>query len=265
VLQFGDQQVDVLPPPVRQRQSSAILRVLRGVGEHLPGDRVRVEIVVEVHRVDVVAADRVHDRVLDQLAGLRYAGVVVQLAAVRDDPVRVLPGRMRRQQRTGVGVHRHPVRVEPRVQLEVALVRLADGVRERVVAGVTALRTGQVLRPRLDVRRPERVGGRPDLQHDGVVVLPYGVVQPGLQLGLLRGSGQSGPRRPVDVHHRRDPARSELPLRRRRVRRAGRGRLGRGTGLGRGHRQHTSDQARRHTGRTQDPPTPSHVNIQPSS
>ena len=38
--------------------------------------------------------DRVHDRVLDQLAGRRDTGVVVELPAVRDDPVRVLPRRV---------------------------------------------------------------------------------------------------------------------------------------------------------------------------
>ena len=70
--------------------------------------------------------------------------------------------------------------------------RLGDGEGQRVVAGVATLRTGQVLRPGLDLGRPERVSGRPDLQDDRVVVLTDRVVEPADQLGLLLRGAQTG-------------------------------------------------------------------------
>ena len=157
--------------------------------EDLRPDRVRVEVVVEVDRVEVVLRDGVHDRGLAVLAGLGDAGVVVEPAAVGDGPLGVNLGRMGRCKAGDVGgeVHRDAERVEPRVELEVAPMRLRDGEGQRVVSRVLALRAGQVLRPRLQRRRPEGVGGGPNLDDHGVVAVGDGEVVVGHQLGLLLG------------------------------------------------------------------------------
>ncbi len=159
-----------------------------------PADGVRVEVVVEVDGVDVVLRDRVHDRGLAELASLGDAGVVVELAAVGDRPLGVDLRRMRGRQAGDVGreVHGDPVRVEPRVELEVAPVRLGHREGQRVVAGVDALGAGEVLRPRLERGRPEGVGGRPHLDDDGVVVLGDRQVVVGDQLGLLLRRREAG-------------------------------------------------------------------------
>src|SRR5690606_39411240 len=62
------------------------------------------------------------------------------------------------------------VRIEPRMQLEAARMRLANRELERIVPGVrrTALLTGQVRRPRLQLRRVQRIRSRTHVQHDGV-------------------------------------------------------------------------------------------------
>ena len=99
---------------------------------------------------------------------------------------------------------------------------LGDRERQRVVAGVAALGAGEVLRPRLQGRRPERVGGRANLHHDGVVVLRDGQVVVRDELGLLRGGREAGSARPVDVGHRRDPDAPQVGLVGVRVQHAGR-------------------------------------------
>ena len=189
-----------------------------------PADRVRVEVVVEVDGVDVVLRDRVHDRGLAVLPGLRDARVVVELAAVGDGPLGVELRRVRGREAGDVGreVHGDPVGVEPGVELEVAAVGLGDREGQRVVAGVAALGAGEVLRPRLQGRRPERVGGRANLHDDGVVALRDGQVVVPDELGLLRGGGEAGSARPVDVGHRRDPDPPQVGLVGVRVQHAGR-------------------------------------------
>ncbi|KGC52790.1 hypothetical protein DO65_4945 [Burkholderia pseudomallei] len=214
-----DETIDVVATPVgERRETRAVLRISRGVVERRARDRVRVEIIVEMHGVDIVAGDRVHDRVDDERARGGHAGVVIQLAAVADHPVRMRARRMRGDERVEPVVHRDAVRIEPCVQLEIAPMRFGDGERERIVAGIAALRARQIFRPRLERRRPECVRGRPNLQDHRVAVHPDRVVEPRAQLGLLRGGRQARARRPVEVDHRGDPGAAELTLGHRLVR-----------------------------------------------
>ena len=129
------ERVDVVAPPVGDVvEARAVRGVGRGIRNRLPGHRVRVEVVVEVHAVEVVVLDRVQDGPLDVLLRLGQARVEVELAAVRPDPLGVHARRVLGHELGGVGLHRDAVGVEPGVQLEVAAVRLVDDERERVVA-----------------------------------------------------------------------------------------------------------------------------------
>ncbi len=225
-----DELVDVVPPPVLdRREARAVLRVGGGVGQRLAGHGVGVEVVVEVHAVDVVVLHAVQDRRVDVLAGLRQARVEVELAAVGPHPVGVLPRGVGGQELRRVRLHRDAVRVVPGVQLEVACVRLRHDEGERVEARVAALRAGEVLRPRLVGAGPERVGRRPHLDEDGVEVHARGHVEPVHVLGPQLVRAQPRARGPVDVDDGRDPHRAQLPLAgggagggRRRARRRGR-------------------------------------------
>ncbi len=234
------ERVDVVPPPRLDRaEPGAVRGVGRGIRDRLPAHRVRIEVVVEVHAVEVVVLDRVQDRLPDVLLGLGQARVEVELAAVGPDPLGMHARGMLGHEPGRVGLHRDAVRVEPRVQLEVAPVRLVDDEGERVVARVAALHAREVLRPRLERAGPERVGGRPHLHEHRIQAELLGDVEPVQELGLLRLGAQPGARGPVDVHDRGDPHRAQLALPRRH-------RVGRGTRLGgeRGARRERADRDR---------------------
>ncbi len=184
----------------------------RPVSERRAGSRVGVEVVVEVDAVDVVAVHHVHDQVGDERPYLRQARVVVEAAVLAHDPVRVLPGRVGGGEALEAAALAHPEGVEPRVQGEVALVRLGDGERERVVSGVPPLRPREPARPGLVRRRPHGVRSGTYLEDHRVEVQADGQVEPSPQLGLLAGDAQPRSRRPVDVLHARDPHRAEVVL-----------------------------------------------------
>ena len=79
-----DQAVDVVAPPVGLGGETGAEPGVRGVvGEVLTGRRVRVEVVVEVHAVHVVAADDVEDHLEAVGAGIGLARVEPELVAVR--------------------------------------------------------------------------------------------------------------------------------------------------------------------------------------
>ncbi|RAO32897.1 hypothetical protein PSN13_03587 [Micromonospora saelicesensis] len=235
-----DQQVDVVPPPVGPVGEAPVVGREGRVVRHLVGAAgVGVEVVVEVDAIDVVPLDGIHHGGLDELADLGDPGVVVEPAAgdagrwVGEGPVGVLLRRVAGGELGEVGAgaagggHRDAVRVEPGVELQVPLVRLVDQEGQWVPARVLAAYPGQVFRPGLVRRGPERVGGGPDLHHDGVVVQAPGQVEQLAVLGLLGGDpvrvGLGRLAGPVDVDHRRDPHGPELPFRGGRVGGAGGG------------------------------------------
>ena len=110
------------------------------------------------------------------------------------------------------------VRVEPRVQLQAALVRLLDGEGQRIVERLRRLahRAGEILRPGLDAGGIERVAGGPDLEDDGVQLELDGPVEHGHQFRFLLLGAQRLLGGPIDVRDRRDPGAAEFPQRRRR-------------------------------------------------
>ena len=220
-----DQLVDVGAAPVGTGQRAAVCAVAlpaRLVGKvqlaAVGLDRVRIEIVVDVDGVDVVAAQHVdHDRE-HVLGGGRLAGVdPVQVAIAphqfwpREREVRRRIGRRGRRRARAI-------RVEPGVQFEPARMGLGDPARQRVPAGIGALGASQVLGPRFQRRGVDRVGARPHLQDHGVEADGLRLVEQRDHFGLLLGRRQTLATRPVDVGHRRDPGGTKLARRGRRRR-----------------------------------------------
>ena len=218
-----DERVHIGPSPVAPGLALAVARVAGVVVELVPL-RVRVEEVVEVHAVEVVAVDRVEDRVLDVRARRGVARVEVETAVgralgERHRPVRVLAQRMVRRELVEVGTGTPggrrlaaAVRVEPGVELEVAGVRFLDHPAHRVPTRVLAAFAGQPLRPRRVRGRPERVTAGPDVHEHRVVVHLLGQVEPAPVFGLHLVFGQPGLARKVDVADRGEPHAAQLPL-----------------------------------------------------
>ena len=103
--------------------------------------------------------------------------------------------------------------IEPGVKLEAALMSLLHRQREGIVERRrrTPHLPGEILGPGLDPRSIEGISRRPHLQENGVQPQLLRTVQQRQQLGLLLLRGQAGPRRPVDVLHRRNPYPPEFP------------------------------------------------------
>ena len=208
-MQGLDEHVDVVPAPVTDVLEPLAVRLERGaVGERLAGQRIGVEVVVQVHAVDVVAVHDVQDDLRGQVAYLRQARVEPQRAAVAVYPVRVQPRLAARGELLAVGLRAGAVGIEPGVEFQPAFVRLGDEEGQRVIAGVAALVAGEVLRPGLVRGAVERVGRGTDLDVDGVEVQLLGHVEQVAVLRLLLGGRKTLLVRPVAVVDRRDPHRT---------------------------------------------------------
>ena len=110
------------------------------------------------------------------------------------------------------------VGIEPRVQLKAPTVRGGDPLAQRIVErlGRAALFPGEKLRPRLERRRIDRIGGRAHLKHDRVEAQGLRAVENGEHLGTLLHRGQTGFAGPIDVGDGRDPDAAKFARRRRR-------------------------------------------------
>ncbi len=213
-MDVAHELIDVVAPPVAPIVEVAAVLLPGGVvveGRALL--RVRVEEVVEVDPVDVVAVDHVHDHGGHPLADLGIPGIDVGLGAEVDQPVGVALDGVVVGEVLHVGVLKtHTVGVEPGVQFEAALVGLLHRVLQRVVSGVAALLAGEVAGPGLQLGVVDGVGGGPGVQEDRVQSHIDGVVEPLVQFGLLLVRGQAGLRGPVDVAHGGEPCSAHLTL-----------------------------------------------------
>ena len=164
-VQLGNQLVDAVAAEVRNvRETAAVLLI----GGSVVKIGAWVEIVVHVQTVYVVV---LHD--FDRAAGHKIAyfgdtGVKIIVAVrVLDHPVGVHLGRVGAGQRIPLGVLAagDAVGVNPRVQLQTALVGRLDPVFERIetVLRSGADRTGQVFAPREQIGLVERIARRSDL------------------------------------------------------------------------------------------------------
>ncbi len=109
-----------------------------------------------MHAVNIVIADYLHNAGDHPIPRGGYAGIDDKSSGGRPDPFRMLfvyaflhiergLGRI-------IGIHRYPVRVEPCMYLQIALMGLIYGEPQRIEPRVLTIATGQIPRPRDDGR-----------------------------------------------------------------------------------------------------------------
>ena len=190
-----DELVHVLPPPVGTGEFAAGRKVtlprgaigefeiLRGrsgarIGERggvglggpAVGDRIRIKVIVEVDAIEVVVADDFAHDIERAFLGHGFTGVHPHQLAVSFNHAGVRLREMARVEFGNRALVAGAVGIEPRVQLKAPTVRGGDPLAQRIVErlGRAALFPGEKLRPRLERRRIDRIGGRAHLKHDRV-------------------------------------------------------------------------------------------------
>ena len=213
LIQSSDECVDVVASPVTDpAEILTVALVSRLIGKI----HTRIEIVIQMNAVYVVILDDLSRTVYDKLLHRRNTGIEVVVIVVLDYPLRVLLGR------TGIrdcvpfvlAVNRNAVWVDPRVQLQTALVRCGYPVAEDVKAAVRCLtsRAADVAAPREQLGRIQRICGRPHLQEDRVQAHCGNIVQLGIGLGLELVGGHALLGGKINIMYGRDPDTAHIVL-----------------------------------------------------
>ena len=170
VMQLLDEQVNIVPSPVAAFHSFAIGCVGGIVGEVNALNGIRIEIIVHVYSVHVVAGYDIGHHLADEIAALRQAGVEVDFAVgIGEEPLRVavvdMAGSRHFAFRGGDAVG-----VDPRVKLHSAAVSFGNHKPERVPCRRRShtRRAADVARPRLERAGIGGIGLRAYLPDDGV-------------------------------------------------------------------------------------------------
>ena len=172
------------------------------------GSGIGVEIVVQVHPVNVVAAHDVHDNLQRVVAGGGGAGVHQQHGAVSLHQIRACEGNMvAAYGMLDVGLC--PEWVEPGVQFNAAAVSLLNGESQRIIPRIDA-RAGKPLAPRFQRRAVQGVGIRAHLEKHGVQLQLGAGIQDVQQLRALGCSGEAGTGGPVNIMNGGYPCRAEF-------------------------------------------------------
>ena len=220
-----NQQIDIAATPVGTPECSALAPVAfpaavigkRNGAAATIVFRIRIEVVVDVHTIHVVALHHVEHHAHGARANRRFTGIHPQIAGVRFYERRMCARNVgARQRRLGVGVSR-AIRIEPRMQLEIARMRFRDRERERIPERHrrAPLCPRKILRPRFDFRRVQRVGRRTNLKQHRVELERGRAVEECNELGLLFGRGQRALGGPVDIGDRRHPDATKFARQRR--------------------------------------------------
>src|SRR4051812_39779000 len=170
-----------------------------------------IEEIVEVHAVDIVALDDVDDRRHHGFACLRDAGIDPLLPAIPAHPIPMLPSDVIARG-ANAAIERGAEGIEPRVHLDAAGVRLANRDGKRIVAGIDALMSRELGRPRRERRRIERIAAQPDVKDDGVEADRARMVEQCNELALLLFGGKSRPGRPVAVRRGTQPGTAKFAI-----------------------------------------------------
>ena len=168
-MHLADEAVHVLPPPVAAVHAPSVTGISQIIRNGQPFFGIRIEIVVDVYAVHVVAQQNVRHHVADIVAVLGYAGIHNQHAAIFEiavgmQEIGMCLGQLLRAFRLGT------VRIDPRMQLHAPRVALPDHPFQRIPIGRgrCALPPGQVTAPRFEATGIERVEFWAHLKQDGV-------------------------------------------------------------------------------------------------
>ena len=209
--QLLDEQIHILATPVAPVHAVAIAGVAVIVGELAAGNGIRIEIVVHVDGIDIVARHNIVDYPAYKLAALGQSRVEIELFTILNEPLGMLVIDMRRRQRLGSD-RPHPVGIEPGVQLHVAGMTLVDKILQRVPHGVGShpLLPREIFAPRLQLRGIKGVGRRAHLENHRIDADVLETVQHSIEIALHG----------IPVHiavtalpHRMNPRSAELPFR----------------------------------------------------
>ena len=173
------QHVHVVAPPVAPvGESPSVCRETQVVGKLLSRIRIRIEIVVHVDGINVVPAHDVAHDFADVSARFGQSGVEVKLSGILHEPFGMRIVRMLRRE-GGRSLRPCPIRVDPRMNLHVALVAFLHHELQRVPRGRRRfpLHSGQIPAPRLERRLVQGVGLSPHLKDNGIDARPLQVVE----------------------------------------------------------------------------------------
>jgi hypothetical protein len=175
---------------------------------------VRIEIVINVDPVYVIAASHVSKDGEDVFDGSRITRIEPEEFVVADEKFRMSPGnvisgRAARTDKSAAGV-------EPCVEFDTAIVGFFDPDCEGIPWRLRcrALRAGQILAPWFDAGRVERISGSADLEDDGIEFEFGSGVEELADFGALCGRRKVAGRRPVDVVEGGDPCSAKFTRRR---------------------------------------------------
>ena len=213
LIQSSDECVDVVASPVADlAEILTVARISRLIGKI----RTRIKIIIQMNAVHIVILDDLSRTVHDKLLHRRNTGIEVVVVVVFDNPLRMLLGR------TGIrdcipfvlAVNRNAVRIDPCVQLQTALMRCGYPVAEDVKAAVRRLtgRAADVAAPRKQLRRIQRIGGRPNLKEYRVQAHCGNIVQLGVGLGLELVGGHALLGGKINIMYGRDPDTAHIVL-----------------------------------------------------
>ena len=181
--QFAHELVHIVAPPVGSLRSleafcQAILAETLVVGEVHARHGIRIEVVVHVNSIHIVARNDVPYHAADELAARRYARVEEYLFVVADEPFGMFMVDVRIRKRR-IASRAGAIGIEPGVELHVAAMALGDeeGHQVEIPFGGEALLAGVEAAPRFQFRGIEGIGFGAYLEDDGVDAAPLEIVQ----------------------------------------------------------------------------------------
>ena len=166
IVKLLDQLVHILPTPVAAVHAVAEFTVARIVGYRFARGRVGVEVIVDMNAVHIVALQNVAHHLADEITVLLICRIKQHLPVVTEKPMRLTVRQMVGGQRL-LGGRRHPVGIEPSMELHAAAVCLGDGEFHRIPHRIRSFApfAGQPCAPGLQLRLVDGIGRRPHLEY----------------------------------------------------------------------------------------------------
>ena len=211
--------VHILTSPIPEIHAFTIAGIGHTIGKRhiiavLVAHRIRVEIVVHVHAVNIVALHDIHDDGKRVIGDFRRPGVHPALSPVGMHRVGKPIGYVVCSQRIGGRRMTGPVRIEPDVQVKSSPMGLLNGKGQRVVGRIWghAILASQIVGPGLQGALIQGVGRGTDLKDDRIEPQHPDPIQDIDQFRLLLVGGYSRLGRPVDIGHGSHPDGTELTV-----------------------------------------------------